>query len=100
MLCSALLLFPAFELAGVRPRTGVPLRTIARVGIRPRPQDLLIGLFAYALDPHHGLLVRRFEHEVSKGTSLDALERAKRARTLGSLVSNVSTIVDQRLSPC
>jgi small conductance mechanosensitive channel len=50
-------------------------------------------LFAYALIRTTGLLVRRFEHEVSKGTTLDALERAKRARTLGSLVSNVSTIV-------
>ena len=36
--------------------------------------------------------VRRFEHQVSKGTRLDALERAKRARTLGSLVSNVSSV--------
>ena len=36
--------------------------------------------------------MRRFEHEVSQGTSLDALERAKRARTLGSLINNVATI--------
>ena len=36
--------------------------------------------------------MRRFEHEVSQGTSLDALERAKRARTLGSLINNVTTI--------
>src|SRR5207244_2180746 len=34
------------------------------------------------------LLVRRFEHEMTLGTGLDALERAKRARTLGSVVKN------------
>jgi small conductance mechanosensitive channel len=37
------------------------------------------------------LLVQRFEHEVNRGTGLDALERAKRARTLGSLVRNVAS---------
>jgi small conductance mechanosensitive channel len=93
VLCAALLLFPAFELAGVRPRTGVPLRTLAQWAFGHGLKVLLIGLFAYALIRTTGLLVRRFEHEVSKGTTLDALVRAKRARTLGSLVSNVSTIV-------
>ena len=34
----------------------------------------------------------RFEHELNRGTSLDALERAKRARTLGSVISKVVTI--------
>ncbi len=92
VLCAALLLFPAFELAGVRPRAGVPLRTIAEWAFGHGLKILLIGLFAYALIRTTSLLVRRFEHEVSKGTSLDALERGKRARTLGSLVSNVSTI--------
>ena len=93
VLCAALLLFPAFELAGVRPRAGVPLRTLAEWAFGHGLKVLLIGLFAYALIRTTSLLVRRFEHEVSKGTTLDALERGKRARTLGSLVSNVSTIV-------
>ena len=87
-----LLLFPAFELAGVRPRAGVPLRTIAQWAFAHGLKILLIGLFAYALVRTTSLLVRRFEHEVSQGTSLDALERAKRARTLGSLINHVATI--------
>jgi small conductance mechanosensitive channel len=37
------------------------------------------------------LLVKRFEHEVNQGTALDAMERAKRARTLGAVVQNVTT---------
>jgi small-conductance mechanosensitive channel len=92
VLCAMLLLFPAFELAGVRPRAGVPLRTIAEWSFAHGLKILLIGLLAYALVRATALLVRRFEHEVSKGTTLDALERGKRARTLGSLISNVSTI--------
>src|SRR5262249_25119301 len=39
------------------------------------------------------LLVSRFEHEMGLGTSLDALERAKRARTLGSVVQNVISVL-------
>jgi moderate conductance mechanosensitive channel len=91
LLCAALLLFPAFELAGVRPRTGVPLRSLVEWVFGHGLRVLLIGVLAYALIRATGLLVRRFEHEVSQGTTLDALERAKRARTLGSLISNVAT---------
>ena len=92
LLCLAVLIFPAFELAGVRPRTGVQMRTIGEWALEHGVKISLIVLFAYGLIRTTTLLVRRFEHEVSKGTSLDALERAKRARTLGSLVSNVSRI--------
>jgi small conductance mechanosensitive channel len=92
VVCAALLLFPAFELVGLRPRTGVSLTTIAEWAFAHGIKILVIGLLAYALVRATALLVRRFEHEVSKGTSLDALERAKRARTLGSLVSKVSTV--------
>jgi small-conductance mechanosensitive channel len=91
LLCSGLLLFPAFELAGVQPRAGVPLKSIAQWAFGHGLTILLVALFAYALVRTTSLLVRRFEHEVSQGTSLDALERAKRARTLGTLINNVAT---------
>ena len=92
VVCASLLLFPAFELVGLHPRTGVSLKTIAEWAFGHGIKVVVIGLLAYALIRATALLVRRFEHEVSKGTSLDALERAKRARTLGSLVSKVSTV--------
>jgi small-conductance mechanosensitive channel len=92
LLCVTVLLFPAFELAGLHPRTGVPLRTLGTWGFEHGLKVLLIALMSYALIRITALLVRRFEHQVSQGTTVDALERAKRARTLGSLVSNVSTI--------
>jgi moderate conductance mechanosensitive channel len=98
LLFASLLIFPAFEIAGLRPRTGVPLRTIARWGFDHGLKVLLIVLMAYALIRTTTLLVRRFEHEVSKGTSLDVLERAKRARTLGSLISKVATVAISSLA--
>ena len=92
IITASLLIFPAFELVGTRPRTGVPLRDLATWAFRHGLKVLLIALLAFAVHRMVALLVRRFEHEVSQGTTLDALERGKRARTLGSLVSRVSTI--------
>ena len=92
VLCISVTLFPAFELAGLKPRTGVPLKTIAEWAFGHGLKTLLIGVLAYALVRTTALMVRRFEHETSRGTSVDALERGKRARTLGSLVNNVANI--------
>ena len=86
-----ILLFPAFEMAGLRPRTGVQLRTLSAWAFGSGLRIVLIILIAYALVRMTALLVRRFEHEMSVGTDLDALERGKRARTLGSVVQNVTT---------
>jgi small conductance mechanosensitive channel len=91
-LITSLLLFPAFELAGLHPQTGVPLETIKVWAFGSGLRVVLIAIVAFAMVRMMALLVRRFEHEVSQGTSLDALERAKRARTLGSLVQNVSSV--------
>jgi small conductance mechanosensitive channel len=91
LLLSALLLFPAFEMVGLRPRTGRGARQIGTWVFDSGLRVLLIALVAYALIRATGLLVKRFEFEVTKGTTLDALERAKRGRTLGSVVSKVGT---------
>jgi small conductance mechanosensitive channel len=87
----ALLLFPAFELVGLRPRAGMQLRGLADWAFIHGLRVLLILVLAYTLVRATGLLVSRFEHELSRRTSLDALERAKRARTLGSVVNKVAT---------
>jgi moderate conductance mechanosensitive channel len=93
ILLAGLLLFPALELAGFRPRTGVTLRTIAEWALTSGIRVLLIVLIAYALIRMTALLVSRFEHELNMRTTLDALERAKRARTLGTVVNKVTTIL-------
>jgi len=91
VLTFALLIVPAFELAGLRPRTGVHLRTLAEWAFGAGLKILLIAVLAYAVIRTCTLLVRRFEHDLNLGTDLDALERGKRARTLGSVVRNATT---------
>jgi moderate conductance mechanosensitive channel len=93
LLLTAVLLFPAFELVGLQPKTGVPLRALSTWAFGPGLRILLILALAYALIRTTGLVVSRFEHELTQRTTLDALERAKRARTLGSVISKVATIV-------
>ena len=90
-LAAAVLLFPAFELAGLKPRTGVHLRALSDWTFDAGLKIVLIVLLAYAVVRMTALVVRRFEHEMSLGTDLDALERGKRARTLGSVIQNVTT---------
>ena len=81
---------PIFELAGLRPRAGLGLRTLATWAFTSGLRVVLIGAMAFVLVRFITLLVKRFEHEVNVGTGLDSLERAKRARTLGSLIRNVA----------
>src|SRR6185503_19322027 len=89
----AVLVFPAFEIAGLHPRTGVPLRTLSTWTFASGLKVLLIVAVAVALIRIVGVGVQRFEHDINFGTGLDALERAKRARTLGGVLTNVTTVV-------
>jgi small conductance mechanosensitive channel len=76
---------------GMRPRLGLTLRTLAGWAFDSGLKVVLITLLAYAFIRVTALVVRRFEYELNLGTDLEALERAKRARTLGSVVRNVTT---------
>jgi small conductance mechanosensitive channel len=91
VLTFALLIVPALEVAGLRPRAGLHLRTLAEWVFGAGLKILLIAALAYAVSRTCTLLVRRFEHDLSVGTDLDALERGKRARTLGSVIRNAVT---------
>ena len=92
VLTALLLVPPAFELAGMQPRTGIPIADLIKWGFDHGLIVLSAIVLAYVLIRAMGLVVRRFEYHVSQGTTLDALERAKRARTLGSLVQRVSSV--------
>jgi small-conductance mechanosensitive channel len=85
------LLFPAFELAGLHPRAGLHLRTLSSWVFDSGLRVLLIVAVAFAAIRTVAIAVKRFEHDVNFGTGLDALERAKRARTLGSVLTNITT---------
>ena len=84
-LVSALLLFPALDWAGVRPLIGSDGHGIANWLLGPGLRIVLIALVAYTATRATDLLVRRFELEVSRGTTVDELERATRAHTLGAV---------------
>jgi small conductance mechanosensitive channel len=91
VLAASLLVPPAFELVGLQPKTGISLAELTKWGFDHGLIVLSVIVLAYVLIRAMSLVVRRFEHHVSQGTTLDALERAKRARTLGSLVQRVSS---------
>jgi small conductance mechanosensitive channel len=93
VLLLTVLVFPAFELVGLRPRAGIHLRLLADWAFNHGLRVLLIVILAYALVRATRLLVSRFEYELNLRTGLDALERAKRARTLGSVINKVATAV-------
>jgi len=92
VLLLGVLMFPAMEIAGLRPRAGVDLRRLADWAFGPGLRVLLIIALAYVFVRATSLVVGRFEHELNALTGLDALERAKRARTLGGLLTNVVTV--------
>jgi small conductance mechanosensitive channel len=91
LLVFATLVFPILEATGQRPRLGLRLRTLASWTFESGLRIALISLLAYGVIRVTALVVRRFEYELSAGTDLEALERAKRARTLGSVIRNVTT---------
>lgn len=93
LLVLALVTVPILELAGLRPTVGVRLRTVIDWGFGAGLRVALIGILAYALIRTLTLLTRRFEHEITLDTGLDALERAKRAKTLGSVIRNFATAI-------
>ena len=93
LLIFGVLIVPAFELAGLRPRAGLHLRSVTTWVFDSGLRVLLIAAVAFALIRLVTVGVKRFEHDVNFGTGLDALERAKRARTLGNVLTNVATTV-------
>ena len=93
LLVFCVLIFPAFEAVELRPRTGLPLRTLSDWAFESGLKILHVVIFAFAVVRVVAVGVKRFEHDVNFGTGLDAIERAKRARTLGSVLTNMTTFV-------
>jgi small conductance mechanosensitive channel len=87
------LIFPAFEAVELRPRTGLPLRALSTWVFESGLKVLLIIIVAFAVTRVVAVGVKRFEHDVNFGTGLDAIERAKRARTLGNVLTNITMFV-------
>jgi moderate conductance mechanosensitive channel len=93
LLVFGVLLFPAFQIAGLRPRTGIALRSLAEWMFGRGLHVILIVILAYAFVRMAALLALRFEHDMTVGTGLDAMERGKRARTLSAVVQNFAKVL-------
>jgi small conductance mechanosensitive channel len=89
----AVLISPGFEAVGLHPRAGLHLRTLSAWTFGSGLRVLLVMAVAFAIVRTVAVLVKRFEHDVNFGSGLDALERAKRARTLGSVLTNITTAI-------
>jgi len=92
-LATAVLLgVPVAKMAGlplvVGPDPAMLLSWILGSGFR----IVLISIMAYALVRVVAAMVRRFEDEISHDEAVNALERVKRARTLGALIENVASV--------
>lgn len=88
-----LLCLPAVRTAGVDLRVGLSPEAVSfwffgsglRIGV--------IVLASYVLTRIIALVARGLEEQVSRATGPDAIDRAKRARTIGGLVKNAATVV-------
>jgi small conductance mechanosensitive channel len=100
LMTAVALAFPAMRLAGVDMRLGdsqealgfSPIE-IGRWLLHDGLRVCLIVVVAYALIRIGSAVARRFERELSTGTGLDVIERAKRARTLSAMVHKTFTAV-------
>ncbi len=88
LLTSAVILAPALQLAGIDLTVGLDSRVLAAWLLGPGLQIGLVVVAAQVIIRLARLAVQRFEHEVTRGSGLDVLERGKRARTLGSVIQN------------
>lgn len=80
------LAFPALDLAGVPVTVGLRSDQLWRWLVDTGLRIVVILVLAAILARVTGALAARAEYDLSAGTGLDALERRKRAQTIGSLV--------------
>jgi moderate conductance mechanosensitive channel len=93
LIIAVALLLPALRYAGVETNVGGSPEALARWALDTGLRIAMIAVAAYLAVKTGSAATRRFEREMSAGTGLDVIERAKRARTLGSLIQNTLSIV-------
>jgi len=94
LLAWAILLFPALEMAGLRPRMGRTVRDVASWLFGSGLRIALILVVGYGLSRATALLVHRFEIEVERNsTTATEIDRTRRAQTLGSVVNKMATVL-------
>lgn len=87
---TALFVPPLLELFGEPLRTGLRLKRLVEWFFDGGLQVLLIATLAYATHRAIALLLERFERQLGESRTPDSVEHAKRARTLTSLIHNLT----------
>jgi len=97
LLLLATLVFPAMSLVGIRSSVGLTPEGLGEWATGSGLRIVLIALLSWLLIHVVALVVKRLEGSPGPAGTVDVIERAKRARTLGTLIQNtvyvlVSTI--------
>jgi moderate conductance mechanosensitive channel len=87
------LVFPAIRIAGYQTVLGSNPEAVARWFLDAGLHIVIIAVGAYVMVRIGSAAARRFEHEMSRGTGLDVIERTKRAQTLGRILQKSLSIV-------
>ena len=93
-LVGTVLIFPALSMVGIHPTVGLTPERLAEWLARSGLRIALIVLLSWLVVHVVGVVVARLEATIGTATTVDVIERAKRARTLATLVQNtVYTLV-------
>lgn len=94
LLIGMVLIFPAMSIVGIRSGVGLTPERLADWFTGSGLRIALIGLLSWLVTHVVAMVVARLESEVGTGMTVDVIERAKRARTLGTLIqTTVYTMV-------
>lgn len=88
-----LLLFPALDLAGVEQTAGWHAEDLSGWATQNGVRILLLVLLAFAANRFAASVIRRAEHEMVPADDPRALERRKRAQTLGATFERFLSIL-------
>ncbi|MDP3719356.1 MAG: mechanosensitive ion channel family protein [Acidobacteriota bacterium] len=93
VLAFLLLLFPALDLAGVEQSAGWHAADVTSWATQNGVRILLLVLLAFAANRFAASVIRRAEHEMVVDNDPRALERRKRAQTLGATFQRFLSIL-------
>jgi small conductance mechanosensitive channel len=88
LLGAALLVFPALRAVGMDADVGLSPEALGRWAAHSGLRVGLIVLLAWLVTHVAGLVAARLEASLDDATTVDVIERAKRARTIGKLLQN------------
>jgi small conductance mechanosensitive channel len=98
LLVGAVLIFPAMSMVGIESHIGLTPAHLASWLTGSGLRIALIALLAWLVIHVIALVVARLEGEVGTATTVDVIERAKRARTLGTLIQNTVYVLVSTIS--